>query len=233
VLGGSRRGRRLAASVATAATAFAAAAATAGCSAAPPGIAAVAPRLVLVSTDPEGGRDERLSLFASVSDGDGVADIEYLYVVHDGEELCWSLTPENWRRSDEGAGVWIGANSLDAPGPAIPRGAYRVIAVDMAGERAELSFSLSAPETSAYDPPRARLSGTAIALDSGYPSNTAFFYDSGGNVAHTASISNGETPLDTLWPEGRWRSGSDYVAVYGFEPKAEIGFFSWKIRLPD
>lgn len=205
----------------------------AGCSVSTPEIASIGARLVVVATDADGGRDERLSLFASVADGDGVDDIDYLYVVHDGEELCWSLTRDDWLRDDSGAAVWLGSNSLDAPEPTVPRGQYRVVLVDRAGERAERALTLSAPETSAYDPPAVRLSGDSVAVDSAYPVNTAFFFDSGGNVTYTAPVSEGATALDSLWADGKWRSGSDYIAVYGLEPKAEIGFFSWKIRLPD
>lgn len=203
------------------------------CSSSPPEIVSLAVRLIVVTTDPGGARDERLSVFASVADAQGVGDVEYLYVVHDGDELCWTMGPSEWRRSDDGSSVWLGANSLDAPGTTIPRGSYRLILIDKAGERAERSFSLSAPETSAYDTPSLRLSGTTVVVATPYPTNTAFFLDAGGNVTHTAAIAKGSTALDSLWPEGKWRTEADYIAVYGLEPKAEIGFFSWKARLPD
>lgn len=212
---------------------FAGLALAAGCSVSPPEVMSIGAHLVVVATDPDGGKDERLSLFASVSDEDGVDDIEYLYVVHDEEELSWSLTLDEWQRSDEGASIWIGSNSLDAPGLIVPRGAYRVILVDKAGERAERIFLLNAPVTSGYKVPALRLSGTDVALDSAYSTNTAFFFDSGGNVVMTVPISKGTTSLDALWPKGRWRSGSDFIAAYGYDAKAETGFFSWKIRLPD
>lgn len=204
-----------------------------GCSVSPPEFMSVGARLLVVAVDGDDGKDERLSLFASVSDKDGVDDIEYLYIVHDEEELSWTLTRDDWQRSEEGSSIWIGSNSLDAPGPAMPRGQYRVMLVDKAGERAERTISLSAPETSLYKAPALRLSGMSIVLDSDYSVNTAFFLDSGSNVVLTAPISSGTSSLDALWPKGQWRSGSDYIAVYGFDPKAETGFFSWKIRLPD
>jgi hypothetical protein len=204
-----------------------------GCSVSPPVFMSVGAHLIVVAVDPDGGKEERLSIFASVSDKDGVDDIEYLYIVHDEEELNWTLTVDEWQRSDEGSSVWLGANSLDAPGPDIPRGAYRVVLVDKAGERAERTFLLNAPETSIYAVPALRLAGTDIVLDSAYSINTAFFFDSGGNVVLTAPLSQGTTVLDALWPKGQWRTGSDYIAAYGYDPKAETGFFSWKIRLPD
>ena len=210
-----------------------AACSVAACSVAPPSFMAQGSRLLVVATDAEGSRDEHLSFFTSVADGDGVDDIEMLYIVHDGEELCWILEPGSWQRSDEGASVWIGSNALDAPGPTIPRGLYRAILIDKAGERGESSFLISAPESSVYDLPSIKLSGSSVVVGSPYPSNTAFFLDSGGNVTKTVPVAQGDVPLDSLWPQGQWRSGADYIAVYGLDPKSETGFFSWKIRLPD
>ncbi len=205
----------------------------AGCSVAPPELMAVGARLVVHATGPDGQKDERLSVFASVADRDGVGDIEYLYIVNDTEELCWTLTEETWQRFDEGSSVWLGANDLDAQGYALPRGTYRVILLDRAGERAEGSFSLSAPDTGGYKVPTVVLSGETLTLTSDFPVNTALFLDSGGNVTCTSVIAQGKSELDSLWADGQWRAGSDYIAVYGLDPKAETGFFSWKIRLPD
>jgi len=200
---------------------------------APPEIAALSARLIVAATDAEDARTERLSLMASVADRDGLADVEYLYVVHDGAELCWALGPETWLRSDEGQAVWLGSHGLEGSGRTLPRGEYRVIVVDKAGERGERAFTLAAPDTGIYDLPSVRLTGSSVTLRSPYPVNTALFLDSGGNVTRSAGISPGTTALDALWPEGGWRTGADYLAVYGLEPKAEIGLLSWKIRLPD
>ena len=204
-----------------------------GCSVSPPEFMSIGAHLLVVATDPDGGKEERLSMFASVSDKDGVDDIEYLYIVHDGEELSWSLTSDEWQRSDEGSSIWLGSNALDAPGQLIPRGPYRVILVDKAGERTERTLLLNAPETGNYKVPAIKLSETNVVLDSAYSVNTAFFFDSGGNVVLTVPIPQGTTSLDALWPKGQWRQGSDFIAAYGYDPKAETGFFSWKIRLPD
>ncbi len=205
----------------------------AGCSAAAPEIVSVGMRLIVHATDDTGGRDERLSVFASVADEDGAEDIEHLFIVHDESELYWSLSEEVWQKREEGTSIWLGSNSLDSPGSTIPRGNYRAILIDLAGERTERPLVLSAPDTSQYALPVVRLKGNTIDLVSGYPSNTAFFLDSGGNVVLTVPIAKGNNNLDSLWAKGQWRSGADYLTVYAFEPKAETGFFSWKIRLPD
>lgn len=206
----------------------------AGCSVNPPEFRTTSARLVVFATDGSGGRAERLSFFASVSDADGVADIDGLFLVHDESELCWSMSPDDWTLEEDGSTVWIGSNGLSVPsGRAMPRGAYRAVLVDKAGERDERSFSLSAPETSAYDLPTVSLAGTRVSVSSPYPTNTAFFLDSGDNVVRTVKIASKTMELDSLWGDSGWRSGADYLAVYGLDPKALTGFFSWKTRLPD
>jgi hypothetical protein len=224
------RASRLAASLVVTVAVFVAAA---GCAVKPPSLGSVESRLVVVVTDAEGHREERLSCFASVADADGVSDIEYLYVVHDGSELCWTLTADDWVQKDDGSGSWLGSNGLRSTGGVMPRGSYRAILVDKAGERDERTFMLSAPSTHDLAMPVLVLSGTDIRLDTPCPLNTVFFLDAGGNVVMTAPVTPGITALDALWPKGGWRTGADFMTVYGFDPKAEIGFFAWKKRLRD
>ncbi len=207
--------------------------ALAGCAVKPPSLGSIESRLIVVATDVDGHHEERLSCFASVSDGDGIADIEYLYVVHDVAELFWTLTADDWIQRDDGSGNWLGSNGLRAPDGVLPRGTYRIVLVDKAGERDERSFVLSAPATEDRTMPTVSLSGTSVRLDTPCPLNTAFFMDAGGNVVMTTPLAPGVTSLDTLWPGGAWRTGADALTVYGFDPKAEIGMFAWKIRLPD
>jgi hypothetical protein len=208
-------------------------AAAASCSSKPPELVSTSARVIAVAVDADGNREERLSFFASVADGDGTGDIEYLFLVNDALELSWTLDRYNWVQHEEGSSVWIGANGLNAPAGVIPRGHYRVVLVDSSGERVERTIVVSAPETGAYALPSARLDADFVVVQSPYPVSTALFLDSGGNVVASAAVSAGRTSLDTLMRGGSWRTSADYIAVYGFDPKAETGFMSWKIRLPD
>ena len=184
--------------------------------------------------DAEGNREERLSFFASLKDEDGTGDIEYLYIIHDESELFWTLTLDNWVRRDEGKAVWLGSNGL-APGDdgLIPRGRYRAVVVDKAGERNERIFILSAPDTRGYSLPAIRLTGNQLSLDSPYQIHTLFFLDPADNPVKTIGINPGMTSLDSLWGDPSWRSAAYTIRAYGFDPKAETGFFSWIIRLKD
>ncbi|MGD9938201.1 MAG: hypothetical protein AB7T74_00205 [Clostridia bacterium] len=204
----------------------------ASCAVNPPGFVSTSHRLIVLATDGTEKREERLSFFASIGDQDGAADIEYLYVVHDESELAWTLTVDNWVRRDEGDSIWLGSNGLQ-PGDdgLMPRGRYRAIVVDKAGERDELTFSLSAPVTKEYPQPAIRLAGGQLTLDSLYQVNTVFFLDPAGNPVKTVGINPGTNSLDALWGDSSWRTAAYTIRAYGFDPKAETGFFSWNIKL--
>jgi hypothetical protein len=202
------------------------------CAVNPPGFVSTSHRLIVLETDGTGKREERLSFFASLGDQDGIADIEYLYVIHDETELAWTLTVDNWVRKEEGDSVWLGSNGL-RPGDEglMPRGKYRAVVVDKAGERDEWIFSLSAPATKDYSLPAIRLLGSQLTLDSPYQVNTLFFLDPADNPIKTVGLNPGTSSLDDLWGGSSWRTAASTIRAYGFDPKAETGFFSWNIRL--
>lgn len=200
-----------------------------------PAVISVNARLYVEPGEAGGRPVEKLSFFASLRDEDGAGDIEYLYLVHDLSELSWKLDAAEWTRRDDGQSVWFGSNAIYRPdGLALPRGDYRAIAVDMSGERAEYRFALSAPPTEGYSLPTVSMDGgAAVRIASGFAITTAFFLDAGGNVVKTANAAAGRNELSALWGGADWRSQADYLAVYGLDPKSEVGFFSWKLRLPD
>jgi hypothetical protein len=203
------------------------------CSSRLPAFNTVTARVVVFALNATGGREERLSLFASIADGDGVDDIEYLYLVNDADELSWTLDNDSWVKHDEGSSVWIGSNGLRSPDGTIPRGQYRAILVDKAGERTERAVTVSAPETRDYALPTAKLDSGYLEIKSPYKVNTALFLDAGGNVVASTPVSPGKLSLDSLLNGRTWRSSAYHIAVYGFDPKAETGFMSWKIRLQE
>ena len=210
------------------------AAALSSCAVNPPGFVSTSHRLVVQAVNGTGQREERLSFFASLRDQDGIDDIEYLYILHDESELLWTLTLDNWVRRDEGDSVWLGSNGLE-PGDdgLMPRGRYRAVVVDKAGERDERVFNLSAPVTLTYALPVLGLAGNQLTLNSPYQVNTLFFLDPADNPVKTVGINPGTSSLDALWGDSSWRTAAYTIRAYGFDPKAETGFFSWTIRLND
>jgi len=84
---------------------------------------------------------ERLTLFVQADDTDGMEDLSVLTLTHPQKELRWSLAAQQWSQVEQTGETWVGGR-LRAPGTApeggaLPRGRYRVLLEDRAGERAE------------------------------------------------------------------------------------------------
>lgn len=203
----------------------------ASCAESPPRLVSTSYRLIFAAIDEAGTVGERLSAFASVSDGDGVDDIEALYVVSDSAELSWTLDADSWTRRDDGAAVWLGSNELEAQDGLIPRGRYRMIIVDKGGKRSETEFALRAPPSPAYPPPRARVESGSLIVASGYAVNTALFTDPGGNVVGSVPVRAGRNELSELAKGAAWLGSASHVSVYGYDAKSETGGLSWKTRM--
>ncbi|MFP4364769.1 MAG: hypothetical protein ACLFR1_12985 [Spirochaetia bacterium] len=81
---------------------------------------------------------EELSVFLHISDEDGVDDIENIHIIHDTSELYWTLNENNWHVSDRSDEYWIGSNTIrNQDYSELPRGGYRLLVTDTAGERTE------------------------------------------------------------------------------------------------
>jgi hypothetical protein len=116
----------------------------AGCSGEQPEIYQQQWRLDVVA-DPSGTRQaERLTLFVLAEDADGYEDLARLTLHHPDQELYWEMDSDTWRRFRFSGENWIGSDALRAPeGERFPRGRYRVIVEDRAGEKSETELFLS------------------------------------------------------------------------------------------
>lgn len=210
----------------------------ASCSSHAPELRSVAARLFV---RPEGqSRAERLSVFANAYDEDGFADLSVLYLIHDESGLFWKLDEENWTEKDESGDTWVGSPELAsfeasgadaATGLAFPRGPYRLVLVDKSGERAERTFRLDMARTGDAALPSVSVKDGSIKVVSPYPSNTLFFYGKSGDVVRTVAAPSVERPLEQVFGGPDFAVVADTVAVYGFDPRKETGFFSWKTKL--
>lgn len=89
---------------------------------------------------------EALSVRAHVQDADGIDDVERLHVTHDESGLVWTVSEERWSRQEEGGAEVFVVSGLATPdGRPLPRGDYRIIAVDAAGYSSEITAALRAP----------------------------------------------------------------------------------------
>ena len=197
---------------------LAAALALAGCETRAPELRELHWQLVDFHDQSLDDRYEALSLFARVSDADGADDLDELYLIFEAGELYWRLTADDWIQTDRNGAVWIGSTTLAMPGrEPFPPGEYRVLVVDIGGERAELRFVLPA-RRSATPAPEVR------ATDTGFTVRGATDYElwvlAEGNLVATIDATE---PVDLV----RRLDGRDetryQVYVYGHLPATEQG----------
>ncbi len=166
------------------------------CSGEPPSIVSV--RWTLVLRDPAGPPPlERLSVFVSASDADGKDDIEDLTVVHDEARLAWKFDSSSWVDRDEGGARWLGSNAIaTAEGGALPRGRFRMILRDAAGETDEASFSLSDPGSR----PQAslRLDGSSVIVQAPWAVSQFIVLDASGATLASVPASRGRSDLASV-----------------------------------
>jgi hypothetical protein len=215
-------------SLLAAATALASALALASCGSKPPEVAAVEWRVESRPAE-KGGAFESLSVFGSIKDEDGLDNIVELWIVNDAEALAWKLTSAEWTKASEGGDNWIGGSALAMPmlGPP-PRGAYKLIAVDAAGQRAELAFNVAGtfPSRAA---PTLSYSKDKLAIRSDWPETLALAFDAtGALLASVPAPRESATPAEafgqSIAPRAEW------ACAYGYEPSLKMGAFSTRIK---
>ncbi len=123
---------------------------------------------------------ESLSLFVHAEDEDGADDLNQLYLINDDFYYVWNIPSDLWLIYEKDGVKWIGINDLRAPGEGhFPDGNYRVLVVDLGGERVESSFYLrnSIPELDTLIFPEIKFDNDFITINSDFPSFKLWFYD--------------------------------------------------------
>jgi hypothetical protein len=116
-----------------------------GCSGARPEVLQSDGTLFLVDDLESGQRYESIRLFVAVNDENGVDDIGVVYVDHADQELYWEFDASTWVQFEFAGDTWIGMPDMRMPhSEAVPRGRYRVIVEDLALQRTEGQFSVTA-----------------------------------------------------------------------------------------
>lgn len=183
----------------------------------------------------QGRTYETLTLFARVSDADGLDDLDALYVMNDDAQLFWRLTPEVWVVDRSDSGTWIGSTALAMPSDEpLPAGVYRVIVQDIAGQTAEESFRVTGstgPEA------RRHVEAIDVAIDANeltvtgpFASYEVWLYGSAGTRVAAAAFA-GRIDLESALPEGML-ADELLLYVYAEPPDDGSGYLSgpyaWK-----
>ncbi len=121
---------------------------------------------------------ESLSFFIHGEDEDGEGDLEQIYLIYDDLQFFWNISSSRWSTFKEQGIRWIGFNNILAPGEGrFPEGDYRVLLMDIGGERDEKLFHLrnKIPEND-ISLPEITFDKQHLAVQSDYPKFQVWFY---------------------------------------------------------
>jgi hypothetical protein len=216
-----------------AALALAAALASAGCGNKLPEIATLEWRLEkrpAPESTSDGGSDyESLSVFATIRDDDGLDNVSELWILNDDSALAWKLTDADWIKVAEGSDTWMGASALASPELAgMPRGSYRLVAIDAAGQRTEREFRVSGsfPDKKA---PATGFSGDRLAISSSWPETLALAFDGTGVlIASPGALAQASSLAEVFGQDIAARTAE--VGAYGYDPALRMGAFSKRAK---
>ena len=189
----------------------------ASCSTSPPKIAETFWQLNLVRNPESGATHESLSLFLHVTDENGLSDLDSIYLLSDSDELYWRLDSSNWQHSEKNGELWVGSNSIEMPNrSALPRGKYRVLLSNLAGERVDDSIYVSAdhlnPGKTGF--PTLKIGGGRVELGGGPPDSTLWIYNGVGQLVGQRSLT-GSYPVSSLLPSNE-RGGTSAPTLYAY-----------------
>ncbi|MDR2782279.1 MAG: hypothetical protein LBB48_00275 [Treponema sp.] len=133
---------------------------------------------------------ERLSFFILASDEDGIENLDELYVRHDREGLRWRLSERDWIALQQDGKLWLGSRGIamidEEP---LPRGLYRAVLVNKAGEEAVRSVSFDPPVEPRFPFPSLVIADGTYVIDSKYPANYFIAYNEQGDYVQTIQAS--------------------------------------------
>lgn len=144
---------------------------------------------------------ESLTLFLHLVDEDGVEDIDSVYLIHDKAELFWTLNELSWQSLDLSGETWFGTNRLTMHDyQAFPRGTYRLIVSDKAGEkdRSEIYIGIASIDARNTSFPTGRFQEKKIVINSVYQDHTLWITDNAGDVIKIFTTDSTTVPLSSI-----------------------------------
>ena len=155
------------------------------CSGDPPELHSVWSQLNLFDDPSYDAPVESLSLFIQAEDQDGVEDLDQLYLINDDTFSTWTISSDQWVSYIDQEVTWIGFNGLRAAGDGhFAEGNYRVLLIDLGGERGEIDFYLRnrIPEKEQLSLPEILYDNENITITSDFPKFEIWFYDRDDNL---------------------------------------------------
>ncbi|MHC6203790.1 hypothetical protein ACYULU_11415 [Breznakiellaceae bacterium SP9] len=171
---------------------------------------------------------ERFSLFILPDDDDGIENLAELHVYHDREGLHWQLGPDEWTAYRQEEKTWIGSRNIAMFEDAVlPRGQYRIVLFNKAGEKSEKLSTFDAPELPRYPFPSLKIANGYYTIASKYPQNTLICYDALGNFVRNQKLSAWEGTISDLGLSATIRS----VSLWADDPEYHTSAVSAVVSL--
>lgn len=168
---------------------------------------------------------ERLVFFVSARDEDGFEDIESLYLIHDEARRYWAVDADRWQQDEREEETWIGRNDIQTADYApLPRGRYRVLLLDAAGERDEREVRVVSPEVrlSTVEFPDLRLDGERFVLDSVHRTHTIHAFDAAGNLVVSRDVAGRLVPVADVIGANAAALKSFALYLYTFDQENQV-----------
>ena len=187
-----------------------------GCQNSAPRVESTDWELFRIKSTVDGEVYERLSLFLAAVDDEGVEDLDQLYLYHPESRLYWELTVEEWEEKNREGREWIGCSSFEGI-DRLPRGEYRYILIDRAGDRSEESLFLDQPLATGEEEeffPSLRRKGDILLLETGGEEAFIVAEAAEGRVLAGYRSRDERIPLGSLGEPGERESNDWYLFVY-------------------
>lgn len=195
-----------------------------GCQNSPPLIESTDWELYRIKDTDDGEIHERLSLFLAASDQEGYEDLDAFYLYHPDSRLFWELDAGEWEKKNREGREWIGSSAF-AAFERLPRGEYRLILIDRAGDRSEASFflnqPLSADDEEEFFPSLGR-NGEVLLLETGGEEGILLAESAEGRVLASYLTRDERIFIDSLGEAGERTSSDWYLFVY----REEYGWYA-------
>jgi len=142
--------------------------------------------------------EENLVFFLYATDEDGDDDLSSIFLMHDESEQYWSIDSDSWTVNSSDGEHWVGSSDIVMPdGSPIPRGDYRVVLYDGAGEKCETTINL---DTVIIDPKKIEFpeiigKDDIITVNSVLDNVMLLLYDRNRRFVDSAMVEFDKTPL--------------------------------------
>ena len=178
-------------------------------------------------------------MFVHAEDPDGIQDVDQLELLHNDQELLWSLNAAQWRTIEREGESWIGTSGIrSSSNRSLPRGEYRIRVSDKAGESVETAFIISRNivglqngSLAADRFPAAEIEPQRLQLFTAEPEILISLYDGEGGFLRSEILElNGGTTRIENWAS-RWPAARQ-IRIQQYDPDEGYGLVSGPFRLP-